>query len=113
MNQEETVAVRRKYLEAGLLIHPDSSFPEDHIGAELEFLYFLCQRAAMAEGEAGQSSSFQNQREFLRDHLAVWIAPFCDRLFSAAGSSYFRGAAKITKGFVTWDFEELLSTFEE
>ena len=113
VNQEETAAVRRKYQEAGLLIHPDSSFPEDHLGAELEFLFFLCQKAAQSEEEADQKSFSRLQQEFLRDHLSVWIAPFCDRLFSAARSSYFQGVAKMTKGFITWDFEEVASNFGE
>jgi len=113
VNQEETAAVRRKYQEAGLLIHPESSFPEDHIGAELEFLFFLCQRAAQAENEAEQKSFSRRQQEFLQDHLSVWIAPFCDRLFSAARSSYYRGVAKMTKGFISWDFEEGALNFGE
>ena len=111
VNQEETAAVRRQYQEAGLLLHPDSSFPEDHIGAELEFVFFLCQRAAQAEKESDQKSFSRLQQEFLRDHLSLWIAPLCDRLFSAARSSYFQGVAKMTKGFITWDFEEVVSNF--
>lgn len=113
VNQEETAAVRQKYLEAGLLIHPESSFPEDHIGAELEFLYFLCEKAAATRGKEAQKHVFLFQQEFLRDHLSVWVGPFCDRLFSAARSSYFRGVAKITKGFIAWDLTELLADFEE
>ena len=113
VNQEETAAVRRKYQKAGLLIHPESSFPEDHLGAELEFLFFLCQKAAQSEKEADQKSFSRLQQEFLRDHLSVWIAPFCDRLFSSARSSYFQGVAKMTKGFITWDFEEVASNFGE
>lgn len=111
MNQEQTAAVRQKYQEAGLLLHPDSSFPEDHIGAELEFLFFLCQKAAEAEKEADQESLFRRQQEFLREHLSVWIPPFCDRLHSASSSSYFRGVAKMTKGFISWDFEEVAANF--
>ena len=44
--QEETLEVRKKYMEAGLVVHPDRSFPDDHIGAELEFVFYLCQKAA-------------------------------------------------------------------
>ena len=109
VNQEETAAVRGKYLEAGLLIHPDSSFPEDHIGTELEFLYFLAEKASAAEEKEAQNTLFLFQQEFLRQHISRWIGPLCDRLFAAAGSPYYRGAAKITRGFVTWDVEELLA----
>jgi len=113
LNQEETAVVRRKFMGAGLLIHPDSSFPADHLGAELEFLFFLCQKAALSEKEADRKTFSRLQQEFLRDHLSVWIAPLCDRLFSAARSSYFQGVAKMTKGFITWDFEEVASNFGE
>jgi TorA maturation chaperone TorD len=111
--QKETLTVRQKYMDAGMFIHPDSSFPEDHIGAEIEFIYYLCQKAAQADKEEVQKSSFLQQQEFLRDHLSVWIAPLCERLFSAAHTSYFQGVAKMTKGFITWDFEELVSNFTE
>jgi TorA maturation chaperone TorD len=109
VKQEETDAVRDKYLEAGLLIHPESSFPEDHIGAEIEFLYFLADKAAAAEEKEAQNTLFLFQQEFLRDHLSRWVGLFCDRLFSSARSPFFRGAAKITKGFVAWDLGELMA----
>ena len=106
--QEQTSAVRQKFVQAGLLIHPDSSFPEDHIGAELEFIFYLCQKAVQADQDEARTSFLDLQKEFLREHLSLWIVPFCDRLFSAARSSYFKGVAKMTKGFIRWDFEELV-----
>lgn len=109
VNQEQIVAVRNKYLEAGLLIHPDSSLPEDHIGAEIEFLYFLSEKAASVEEKEAQKTFFLFQQEFLRDHLSRWVGLFCDQLFSAARSPYFRGVAKITHGFVALDLEELMA----
>ncbi len=112
VRQEETSAVREKFLKAGLLIHPDSSFPEDHIGAELEFVYYLCQRAAQADQEETCRTLFNLQKEFLRDHLSVWIVPLCERLLSASRSSYFRGVAKLTKSFICWDFEEWVMNLE-
>lgn len=107
--QEQTAAVRQKFVQAGLAIHPDSSFPEDHIGVEIEFIYYLCQKAAQADREETAESFFGLQKEFLRDHLSLWIGPFCDRLFSAARSPYFQGVAKMTEGFIRWDFEEWMN----
>jgi TorA maturation chaperone TorD len=66
----------------------------------------------LAEEKEAQDTLFRFQQEFLRDHLSVWVGPFCDRLFSAARSSYFQGAAKMTKGFVSWDFEELMADYD-
>jgi TorA maturation chaperone TorD len=111
--QEETLSVRQKYMEAGLFIHPDSSFPEDHIGTEIEFIYYLCQKTAQTDEEEAQKLYFLRQQEFLRDHLSVWVGPLCERLFSASHTSYFQGVAEMTKGFITWDFEEVETNFRE
>jgi len=111
--QKETLTVRQKYMDAGLFIHPDSSFSEDHIGAEIEFIYYLCQKTAQTDEEEAQKSYFLRQQEFLRDHLSVWVGPLCERLFAAAHTSYFQGVAKMTKGFIAWDFEEVVSNFQE
>jgi putative dimethyl sulfoxide reductase chaperone len=112
VRQEQTSAVRQKFVQAGLTLHPESAFPEDHIGAELEFVYYLCQQAAQADQEETGRPFFDLQKEFLKDHLSLWIVPFCDRLFSAARSSYFKGVAKMTQGFICWDFEEWVMNLE-
>jgi len=109
--QEETLAVRRKYLEAGLVVNPGQSFPEDHIATELEFAFYLCQKAAQAEGEKAREALMKMQQDFFREHLMVWVPPLCDRLFQEAQSPYFRGVAKMTKGFVSWDYQEIVSHF--
>lgn len=109
--QEETVAVRRKYMEAGLAVDPGQPFPDDHIGAELEFVFFLCEKVAQAEDAELQETLLRLQQDFFREHLAVWVAPLGDRLFQEAESPYFKGLAKMTKGFVGWDYEEIVSHF--
>jgi len=108
---EETVEVKKRYMEAGLVVNPENPFPDDHIGAELEFIFFLCQKAAQAEDEKLRETFLKLQENFFRDHLAVWISPLCDRLYQEAESSYFKGVARMTKGFVTWDYREIVSHF--
>jgi TorA maturation chaperone TorD len=109
--QEETLAVRRKYMEAGVLVNPRESFPDDHIGAELEFIFYLCQRAAQAEQEEAREVLLRMQQDFFREHLIVWVSPLCDRVFQEAQSGYFKGVARMTKGFVNWDYQEIVSHF--
>jgi TorA maturation chaperone TorD len=106
--QEETLAVRKKYLQAGLVVHPDRSFPDDHIGAELEFVFYLCQRATETK-EAEQQEALLRMQQ----HLVHWVTPLCARLFEGAGSSYFKGVAKTTQGFISWDFKEIASHFSD
>ncbi len=109
--QQETLAVRRKYMEAGLVVNPEQSFPDDHIGAELEFVFYLCQKAGQSEDPKARETLLRMQQDFFREHLMVWVSPLCDRLFREAQSSYFKGAAKVTKGFVNWDYQEIVSHF--
>ena len=109
--QEETLSVRKKYLEAGLVVHPERSFPEDHIGAELEFVFYLCRRTAESQPGSQQESLLKMQQKFFQEHLVRWVSPMCDRLFQEARSTYFKGVAKMTQGFITWDFEAVVSHF--
>ncbi len=111
MMQEETLAVRKKYMEAGLVVHPDRSFPDDHIGAELEFVFYLCQKAAGAKKAEELFPWLRMQQVFFQDHLNHWVPPLCDRVFQEADSPYFKGVAKMTKGFIAWDFKEFVSHF--
>jgi len=111
MMQEETLAVRRKYMAAGLAVHPHRSFPEDHIGAELEFLFFLCGKAAEAEGAEDLLPWLKRQQEFFQEHLNHWVPALCDRLLRETDSPYFAGIAKMTRGFLAWDFAEIVSRF--
>ena len=109
--QEETLAVRRKYMEAGLVVNPKESLPDDHIGTELEFIFYLCQKATQAgEGEA-RETLLRIQQEFFKEHLVLWVSSLGDRLFQEAQSPYFKGVAKTTKGFVNWDYQEIVSHF--
>jgi putative dimethyl sulfoxide reductase chaperone len=111
--QEETIRVLEKYMKAGLAINPTQSFPADHIGAELEFLFFLCKKGAKEEAPRKRDANLKLQEEFLREHLNLWAGSLCDRLFQEAESPYFRGLAKMTKGFIAWDYEEIVSNFFE
>ncbi len=111
--QEETLAVRKKYMEAGLVVHPDRSFPDDHIGAELEFVFYLCQRTAEAKGAEQQEALLRIQQKFFQEHLIQWVTPLCDRLFEETGSSYFKGIARMTNGFILWDFKEIVFHFSD
>ena len=109
--QEETLAVRKKYMEAGLIVNPKESLPDDHIGTELEFIFYLCQKATQAEDGEAREALLRMQQDFFREHLVLWVSPLCDRLFQEAQSRYFKGVARMTKGFVNWDYREIVSHF--
>ncbi|MBU1206273.1 MAG: molecular chaperone TorD family protein [Proteobacteria bacterium] len=109
--QQETLAVRGKYMEAGLVVNPGKPFPDDHIGAELEFVFYLCQKAAQAEDAKTRDALLEMQYRFFREHLVAWVPLLCDRLYEETESPYFKGVAKVTKGFVHWDYQEIVSHF--
>jgi TorA maturation chaperone TorD len=111
LNQEQTLAVRKFYQEAGLFLPPASCIFEDHIGTELEFIFFLCQRAAQAQEKKEQEFWAEIQYRFFRDHLRHWINPFCDRLFRETTAPYYQAVSLMTKGFVDWDYQEIVSHF--
>jgi TorA maturation chaperone TorD len=109
--QEETLAVRKKYMQAGLVVNPKESIPDDHIGTELEFIFYLCQKARQAEDEEAREALLRMQQDFFREHLVLWVSPLCNRLFKEAQSRYFKGVARTTQGFVNWDYQEIVSHF--
>ncbi|MBM4334262.1 MAG: molecular chaperone TorD family protein [Deltaproteobacteria bacterium] len=109
--QQETFSVRAKYLEAGVVVNPENSFPDDHIGAELEFVFYLCQKAGQAEDAKMRDALMEMQYRFFQEHLITWVSPLCDRIYAEAESSYYKGIAQATKGFVSWDYQEFVSHF--
>lgn len=84
---EETLAVRRQYLDAGLALHHDVRLPDDHLGIELDFLYFL-EREIVIAGALGDVSKAGETRarcvEFVGGHLAKWAPRFAADLINAS-----------------------------
>jgi len=98
-----TVAVRRLYEAAGAEIAPEFRDLPDHVGMELEFLAFLCEREAEA-WEVGQEEDAATwhdwQRRFLEEHLGVWIDALCEKMQRFARTGFFRAAAGLTAAYV-------------
>lgn len=81
--------VREAYRKAGLAKGEKEKEPEDHIAMELAFMSYLC-----------DEEEFRTQKEFLDEHLLKWIPKFCDDVAQKAESEFYRGIAKLTKGFL-------------
>lgn len=108
--QEATIAVRKKYLKAGLVMKNLYSSPEDHIASEFEFMYFLCQKEAEARGKSNGEQALEwleMQQEFLKEHLSAWIPAFCKDLEQAAESDFYKGVAKVTKAYLSLEQETI------
>jgi anaerobic sulfite reductase subunit A len=105
--------VKRAYREAGIAKAHDYPEPEDHIAFELKFMHYLCEQELAADNDERIVECLNLQNDFLNEHLSGWVPAFCDALYKYEMSDYFKGIAKITKGFILLDtlvIRELLET---
>jgi DMSO reductase family type II enzyme chaperone len=106
MVSNRTLEVRSFYERFGLVSERKDQEPEDHIGLELEFMGWLCDRygQCLRKGDVlGAAPALQAQRDFLDEHLLQWIGRFCQEVARSAWTDFFRGVANLTEGFVAWD----------
>ncbi len=103
---DSTAEVLKLYREAGLSIAKDFKNLPDHIGAELEFMYFLTyrEREALEACDAEQVSLLRDrQKVFLHQFLAPWVDPFCAKVIDGTVNTYFRALAHCVQVFVAHD----------
>ncbi len=106
MVSNHTLGVRAFYERFGLVSERKDQEPEDHIGLELEFMGWLCDRygQCVRKGDVREAAlTLQAQRDFLDDHLLQWVARFCEEVARSAWTDFFHGMANLTEGFVAWD----------
>jgi TorA maturation chaperone TorD len=98
---EQTIAVRQLYWQAGLQVSRQRREPEDHIGLELAFMTHLCSQALGAierSDHAALADHLNTQRDFLRDHLLCWTPAFAQAVIQHADTDYYRGVAYLLLG---------------
>jgi len=97
---EETLAVREGYLKAGLVVQQLHRIPDDHLGIELEFLFFLTSAAAQA-ASSGDGETVMHRlaerRSFIEQHFSRWAPTFAERLMRATEEPFFHGAGRLIK----------------
>lgn len=97
---DETIEVRRRYLDAGMAIKELYKVPDDHIGIELEFLYYLASESAslLQQGRHAEATTFQAMKtDFISSHMALWVPRFAEQLAEATNEDFFKGAALMLK----------------
>lgn len=62
------------------------------------------------EGEAWQAGSadkaleyLEAGRDFLRNHVMPWVPGFCEKMYEGAELDFYKGIARLTRGFVEYD----------
>jgi TorA maturation chaperone TorD len=116
------IAVIRLYREAGAMLESNCKELPTHVGVELSFMEFLCQREARAlraahetredteqEQTAGGASYRALQIKFLRDHLSEWFPHLSRAIQARTRSALYRGLALLTDEFLSRDLAHLLA----
>lgn len=112
--QENTLNVRRAYLEYNFL---PSNYPheaDDHLGLELDFMAHLS-KLAQDNFENGQTEELkkvlQDQKRFLEEHLLKWIDEFAHDIQSSKSHLFYPSMADLIKHVLKIDkvlLDELL-----
>jgi putative dimethyl sulfoxide reductase chaperone len=93
---EETLAVRKKYLDAGLALKNLYQIPDDHISIELDFFYYLTARL-LELSQNGENTEIERylkfRHEFFMSHFVLWVPEFARRILESTHEDYFKGAA--------------------
>ena len=101
---DETIKVRQKYNQMGMKILEKGNIPDDHIGLELEFMYYLCYKALESFKEGANSEyivkNIEMQNEFLSQHLIQWVPLFCKDIRKNTKLSFFKEIANFTEQFI-------------
>lgn len=106
---------------AGIYARCGAAMPEgtheqpDYIGLELDFMRHLCAKEAQAwqTGNVGEARiALDVQRQFLAEHLGMWVPSFCDAMRADAQLALYQGLALFTKGFVEDEVEKVVMLME-
>lgn len=108
--QESRDQVVDCYRKQGLAVAEGLPEPEDHIAFELEFMAALAALSAgmFADADLDRAESLLRvQESFLSDHLLNWTPRFFQHLGEFAVTNFYKGLAKVTRGFLVADSEFL------
>jgi TorA maturation chaperone TorD len=105
-----TEKVLKAHAEAGVELTGRISEPPDHVGLELVFLSYLCEKEneARARNDAGDTvKCLHFEHQFLLEHLARWVPNFCQQIAENDRSGFYRAIAKLTEEFMLVDREAI------
>jgi putative dimethyl sulfoxide reductase chaperone len=91
------------YAEAGVGLPEEVRDQPDFIGFELDFMRHLSEKESQAWAEPNQAKAkevLEKELQFLKEHILRWIPHFCDLMLKDAQLDFYRGIARLTKGFV-------------
>ena len=95
--QDSRMDVVELYAKRGITPAKDNyHVPEDHLG-------YLCEYMAILIDEGAEDE----QKAFLKNHLSNWVSAFTVDMGKYAATDFYRGLAKLTRGFLLLEQEVL------
>jgi TorA maturation chaperone TorD len=94
----------RLYDENGM--ECSQGFLPDHISVELDLLRFLTSNEADSSDQKNSGKmaiTMQREKEFMNEHLLIWVPDFCSCLNENAALPFFNSLAMVTRDFVLED----------
>lgn len=114
--QESTLDVRSFYHDAGFKLAAEKHFPDDHIGAMMDYLAQQAMAAydAFADGDdAAAARLLAVQREFLQKHVLTWVDAFASKMVANDPRGYYGSFAAAMAAFAHADEAWLGPVIEE
>ena len=103
---KSTVEVSQTYGRLGIKLPEAWTEPPDYIGIELDFMRLICLRGRKAwqAGSADKALEYlEAGRDFLKKHIVLWVPGFCEEMYNRAELNFYKGIARLTRGFVEYD----------
>jgi len=100
---DDTIEVRKRYLDTGMASKYLHSVPDDHISTELEFIAFTAQETIQLWEEGAfveASRKYETMNDFLTNHLALWAPAFAGNIIENSNEDFFKGAALTLTGVI-------------
>jgi len=107
MAGQSLLSLKNDYREAGISKSKAYPEPEDHIAFELMFMHHLCEIGLSAKDDEKLVKTLQIQIDFMDNHIMKWVPDFCEKMIEYEKSDFYKGIAKITRGFLDIDNEVL------
>ena len=124
---ERAIAVTRAYRGAGAEMDGACMELPTHIGVELSFMNFLCDKEAAAQQNQTSTAAPEGKNEkltepiryrqlqsrFLQEHLNQWFPHLSSSIQASATGPLYRGLAVLTEEFLSQDAAGLLAQMQD
>ncbi len=115
-NMLAMAGVRNIYAESGVALPENIHDQPDFIGFELDFMRHMTETEASAwaaDDRVEVAQILAKEQSFVLDHIVEWVPRFCDLMLEDAKLDFYRGIARLTKGFVQSESQTIAALLDE